>query len=175
MEFIPDYHLEEWDEIEENVFEKENLRIAVIEDRNVLYIKDKGNTFREIKDITNYWEYRSLDMFLNTETNGDQDNYEYQHDFFMYIRDNFQHYDYLVFDKSNNQVYGHNGLFDVDNKWADQEMKQKYKDGKVFIVDVSYDILPLCYDEGWKDIDIMSYKEAVVEHRDKKISEVLNI
>jgi len=93
----------------------------------------------------------------------------------MYIRDNFQHYDYLVFDKSNNQVYGHNGLFDVDNKWADQEMKQKYKDGKVFIVDVSYDILPLCYDEGWKDIDIMSYKEAVVEHRDKKISEVLNI
>jgi len=71
MEFIPDYHLEEWDEIEENVFEKENLRIAVIEDRNVLYIKDKGNTFREIKDITNYWEYRSLDMFLNTETNGD--------------------------------------------------------------------------------------------------------
>jgi hypothetical protein len=180
MEFIPEVHLEDWDIIEEEEFhtlyEKENLRIhESYNNENTLFIKDEEGVFRSIKKINNYWEFRSLDIYLNQESNSDDDNYYYQHDYFMYIRDNFQFYDYLIFDKSNYQVYGYNDLFDVNQNWADPEMEKNYKESKIFVLDVATDILPLKYENGWIDIDIKSYKDALIDGRDNKISEVLNI
>lgn len=175
MELIPDVHLEDWDSDDETIFVKDNLMISIEEGRNILSIKDMSGTFREIKEITQYWELESLNYFINSEYNSDSDQDTYQREFSSYIRDIYLKYDYLVIHNINKRVFGTNDLFDCKG-WTNTDLERLWVKGIITIIDINDtdDIYPIILtDTCWDELRVIKEEDLMGEYRDISLEELL--
>ena len=176
MEIVPEIHLEEWDTNNaRTMYIKNNLKITVEGDKNILSICDENGIYRRIKEIKYYWELQSLDFFLNSEFNDDITSDIYQREFSTYIRSIYVKYEYLIINRINNSIFGVNDLFDCDG-WTNKEVKKMWDKGIIDVIDINDidDIYPLILkDTGWEEIQNIDKDLLLATYRDISIEDLI--
>jgi hypothetical protein len=177
MELIAEVHLEDWDtNEEETIYIKDKLQICIEGNKYILKICDMDGEYRAIKEVTQYWEVESLNYFINSDTNDDITQDEYQREFSTHIRDTYLSYDYLVIHRENNAIFGTNDLFDYSG-WVNKDLEKMWYNGKIDIIDINNvdDIYPLILDGtgSWDEIKNIKKGSLLGEFRDKTLEGLL--
>lgn len=175
MELIPEIHLEDWDttEIDDNIttYSKGKIRIVDNGTTKMLQLKSMNGKYFTLKDINNYWELSSYNIFMNSDIVTDEENMEFQMDFMLYIRDSSAKFDNLIFNKLSGHIYGVNNLFDSD-EWGDEILEDMWKRNEIEVINLDESTPTILRKDGWGEIDLQKLNGNIWENRDISLSEI---
>lgn len=179
MKLEASVHLEDWDISDDNddptisTYEKGKLKIINTDGILNLYIKSSDGNFNHIKEIHNYWEIMSYDIFLNDDIVSDQENAEFQLELMNNIKDNFINFETLIFTKRTGYIFGVNNLIDSEG-WNDKSLERMWENNEIIVIDVLEDVDPkILTKKGWENINVNQIGEDMNISRERSIDEIL--
>lgn len=179
MKLEASIHLEDWDISDDNddptisTYEKGKLKIISTDGILNLYIKSSDGKFNHIKEIHNYWEIMSYDIFLNDDIVSDQENAEFQLELMNNIRDNFINFETLIFTKRTGYIFGVNNLIDSEG-WNDKSLERMWENDEIIVIDMLEDVDPkILTKKGWENINVNQIGEDMNISRERSIDEIL--
>lgn len=179
MKLIPEIDLGNWSVQEDEhlmtvTYEFGNLRIVEGEYGNLnLYIKSSDGIFNHIKQIDNYYELMSLNIYLNADIIADNVEVDFHLELFDEIRDSFNNFNTLIINKKTGNTFGVNDLIESNN-WNDALLKQMWDNNDIIVISLSDDIDPLIWTEcGWSDINVNLISDDIALARSHNIDIVI--
>ena len=174
MNLIPEIHLEDWDLIENdhtNTYSRGKIRIIDNGTTKTLQLKDVDGNYFTLKEIINYWELSSYNIFMNSDMVSDEENLQYQLDFMLYIRDGSASFDNIIVNKLSGHIYGVNNLFDSDG-WSDEILENMWERNEIEVLNLDEADPTILEKTGWGNIDIQELSGDIWRNRNVNLTHI---
>ena len=158
-----EYHLLDWEEIDETTFERGNIRLVEC-GTNIfkVYIRNESGKFMSIgKEISKVWDLNLLMLSIGIDYIEDEEVVSIQDDVLREIRSSYAYSDMLlVFNTISNNYFliYENEIFDDVNHIEDEKTRNKVMNRELVLLDFNQYEYPSVYNPNtcvWSQPDIL--------------------